>query len=247
MPSIYLSPSTQEFNMYYDGSGSEEYYMNLVADAMMPYLRASGISVKRNTPDMTAASSIAESNRGFYDLHVALHSNAAPESMSGRLRGTDVYYNPANRWSKAFADILEKNLKLIYPNPELVKAVPTDFLGEVLRTNAPAVLIEYAYHDNPEDAEWIKNNIEALAKITVLSITEYFGIPFIEPQPVQVGHVTTTYGNLNVRNRPSLQATIIGSIPSGQEVYVLGKWNNWYVVQYNNLLGFSSADFIKLI
>ena len=35
MPSIFLSPSAQEFNNYYDNSGSEQYYMNLVADATM--------------------------------------------------------------------------------------------------------------------------------------------------------------------------------------------------------------------
>ena len=29
MPIIYLSPSTQEWNMYVTGSGSEEYNMNL--------------------------------------------------------------------------------------------------------------------------------------------------------------------------------------------------------------------------
>ena len=33
MPTIYLSPSTQEFNPY-NGGGNEEYYMNLIADAM---------------------------------------------------------------------------------------------------------------------------------------------------------------------------------------------------------------------
>ena len=54
MPSIYLSPSTQEFNPYVIG-GNEEYYMNLIADAMEPYLYATGISFTRNTPDMTAA------------------------------------------------------------------------------------------------------------------------------------------------------------------------------------------------
>ena len=58
MPRIYLSPSTQEFNPYVIG-GNEEYYMNLIADAMEPYLYASGIAFTRNTPDMTAASSIA--------------------------------------------------------------------------------------------------------------------------------------------------------------------------------------------
>ena len=51
MPSIFLSPSVQEFNEYYDGSGSEEYYMNLIANAMEPYLVASGISFTRNNPN----------------------------------------------------------------------------------------------------------------------------------------------------------------------------------------------------
>ena len=41
MPIIYLSPSTQEANMYVNG-GSEEECMNRLADAMIPYLNASG-------------------------------------------------------------------------------------------------------------------------------------------------------------------------------------------------------------
>lgn len=38
MPKIYLSPSTQDWNPYITGSGSEEYNMNLLADALEPYL-----------------------------------------------------------------------------------------------------------------------------------------------------------------------------------------------------------------
>ena len=56
MPMLFLSPSTQEYNMYYDGSGSEEYYMNLIADMMEPYLSASGITYGRNNPAGTVAS-----------------------------------------------------------------------------------------------------------------------------------------------------------------------------------------------
>lgn len=37
MPDVYLSPSTQDYNPYIIG-GSEKYYMNLLADAMEPYL-----------------------------------------------------------------------------------------------------------------------------------------------------------------------------------------------------------------
>ena len=92
MPSVYLSPSTQEYNPYITG-GTEEYYMNLIADAVEPYLTASGIQYSRNTPSMTAGSSLREANRGNYDLYVAMHSNAAPPSLSGQLTGTDVYYS----------------------------------------------------------------------------------------------------------------------------------------------------------
>ena len=48
MPIIYLSPSTQESNPYITGSGSEEYNMNLLADAMVPYLLSNGIRWSRN-------------------------------------------------------------------------------------------------------------------------------------------------------------------------------------------------------
>ena len=43
MPKIYLSPSTQEGNQYVTGSGSEERNMNLLADALVPYLVSNGI------------------------------------------------------------------------------------------------------------------------------------------------------------------------------------------------------------
>ena len=49
MPTIYLSPSTQEFNEYANGLGTEEEWMNRLADAMEPQLTASGIRFTRNT------------------------------------------------------------------------------------------------------------------------------------------------------------------------------------------------------
>ena len=91
MPKIYLSPSLQEYNPYVDG-GNEEYYMNLIADAMEPYLNSSGIQFTRNEPSQKLSQAIAQSNAGNYDLHLALHSNAAPPALSGQIRGTDVYY-----------------------------------------------------------------------------------------------------------------------------------------------------------
>lgn len=244
MPIIYLSPSTQEFNPYIIG-GTEEEYMNLIADAMIPYLRASGIEYVRNTPDMTAATSITASNAGNYDLHLALHSNAAPPALSGEIRGTDVYFYPTSADGRRAAEIIANNLKYIYPNPEDVRAIATTTIGEVSRTRAPAVLIEFAYHDNQADANWIANNIGDIARNVVLSLTEYFEIPFVEPGPVRVGVVTAD--RVNIRNRPNTTAEVIGSLQEGDRVEVDGESYGWYVVRANGIEGYVSVDFIDLL
>ena len=242
MPRIYLSPSTQEFNFFY-GGGTEEYYMNLIADAMIPYLRSSGIQYTRNTPEMTAASSIAASNSGTYGLHVALHSNAAPEDAPGSRQGGEVFYSPGSIAGRRAAEIIAKNLRDIYPGS--VVTLPTTRLGEVRKTRAPSVLIEFAYHDNPEDAQWIRDNINELAQNVVLSLTEYFGIPFIYPQPPEIGEVEVSSGSyLNIRSRPDYEAEVIAHAPNGAQLTVMGEWQGWYVVNYNGVIGYASAEYI---
>ena len=106
MPIIYLSPSTQDWNMYVTGSGSEEYNMNLLADALVPYLLSNGIRYKRNSPSMTAASSIREANTGWYDLYLALHSNAAPEGRYGEERGIIAFYYPGSTEGRRAAELI---------------------------------------------------------------------------------------------------------------------------------------------
>ena len=95
MPFLFLSPSTQYFNPYVT-TGDERYWMNALADEMMPYLHASGITVTRNDPDGSAAQSIRDSNASRQDFHLALHSNAAPQALAGQLRGVDFYYYPTS-------------------------------------------------------------------------------------------------------------------------------------------------------
>jgi len=181
MPRVFLSPSVQEFNPFING-GSEEEYMNKIADAMIPYLEASGINYGRNNPNLSLAEAINESNRGNYDFHLAIHSNAAAPAYAGKASGTDVYYWYNSILGKEGADIIAKNFKEIYPDPSKVKSVPTSTLRELRRTNAPSALIEVAYHDNIQDANWIKENIDEIGRNLVLSLTEYFGIPFVEPK-----------------------------------------------------------------
>ena len=180
MPSVFLSPSTQQYNLY-AGGGNEEYYANLIADAMIPYLVASGITFGRNNPNGTVTDSIAASNAGNYNFHLAIHSNAAPENLSGMLRGADAYYYRDSNAGRRDAEIIANNLKLIYPIPSRVTVVPTTTLAELRRTKAPAVLIEIAYHDNIEDADWIRNNVGAIGRNLALSVADILGVAFVEP------------------------------------------------------------------
>lgn len=181
MPTVFLSPSTQEFNPYYDGIGNEEYYMNLIADAMIPYLEASGIDVQRNTTADTALTSAQKSNAVNADLHLAIHSNAAPEDLAGRLKGSIVYYYTNSENGRRAADIFANNLSEIYPEPPEVRIIPSTALAELRRTRAPAILIELAYHDNPDDANWIRNNIRDIAKNLAISTADFFAVPFRVP------------------------------------------------------------------
>lgn len=175
MPEIFLSPSTQEYNPFIDG-GNEEYYMNLIADAMEPLLREYGIGFSRNDPEKNVNSSVAQSNAGIYNLHLAIHSNASPPASAGKNRGVQVYYYPGSEQSKRAADIIVNNYKKIYPEPELVRSVPTTTLAEIVRTTAPAVLIETAFHDNREDAAWIRENIDRIAESLAKSTAEFLDI-----------------------------------------------------------------------
>ena len=247
MPNIYISPSTQEYNPYITGSGSEEYWMNRIADAMEPYLRANTIRFTRNTPDMTAASSIAQAARGSYDFYLALHSNASGDGFTeGRQRGIIAFYYPGSAGGQRGAELIAKNLREIYPLPDKVTTRPTTALGEVSRSRFPAVLVEIGYHDNYSDALWLESHVEDVARQLVKALTEYFGLPFIPPMDPKRGTVRLSYGTLNLRAAPSSAGTVIANLPNGAEVTVYGEWNGWYVVQYGDQVGYAAAAYIDV-
>ena len=244
MPLIYLSPSTQEWNSYVTGSGSEEYQMNLLADALEPYLRSNGIQFRRNRPEMTAASSIREANSGYYDFYLALHSNAAPEGQYGEERGIIAFYYPGSTQGQRGAELIAEQLRQIYPLPDLVRAQSTTTLGEVRRSRAPAVLVEIGYHDNADDARWVEGHLDAIAQQLARALTRFFDLPFIEPMEPEDGTVEISSGTLNLRSRPTPTGTVIAHMPNGAPVTVYGEWQGWYVVHYLNYVGYAAAAYI---
>ena len=45
----------------------------------------------------------------------------------------------------------------------------------------PAVLPEFGFHDNPEEAQWLIDNMEAIAEETCKAVCAFFAVPYIAP------------------------------------------------------------------
>lgn len=247
MPSVFLSPSTQEYNLYVTDGRSEEYYMNLIADALEPYLVASGIDFERNDPNLTVGGSVRLSNAGNFDIHLALHSNASPPAHAGEVRGIDVYFREGSASGEAMAQLIVDNMAAIYPLPDLVRIVPNNTLYELRNTRAPAVLAEIGFHDNADDAAWVRDNIDSIARALALSLTQYFGIPLVLPGTVQRGMLTTDGFSVNLRSGPSFGSSVVTTVPNGASLLITGQSGEWYVVDYNGQVGYIYSGYITLV
>lgn len=253
MPNIYLSPSLQSFNNTILGV-SEQYLMGLIADAVEPLLPINGIEYKRNRVGMTLNEVIAESNAGNYDLHIAIHSNAAP--IAGTATGSRIYYFPNSVRGRNMASFLALNFKTIYYDPAKVGIYTSGELAELSRVRAPAVIIETAFHDNLRDAQWIQNNIQNIAEAIVVSICEYFQKPFIQPcmvgnvrgssfsfSKLAYGFICTEESPLNIRSSPG--GSVLFSLPKGTQVVVLSGRSAGYIkIRYNFWEGYASENYL---
>ena len=95
------------------------------------------------------------------------------------------YPNVREDVENALAEIITDRFRDIYPEQELVQKIPTTTLREITRTTTPAVLVEVAYHDEPQDEAWIRDNIDTIARSLVQSLADYFGMEFKEPDATQ--------------------------------------------------------------
>lgn len=172
---VYLSPAAQPWNSYIDGSGSEEYHMRQVANAMLPYLRSYGIDYvlaapKTGTSATQKATLTARANEAKNtgcNLYLAIHSNAGNHSN----RGTRIYYYTPRAESKRIANVIASNY--IYPDKSNILLATNNSLMELYLPSMPNVLVETAFHDNYQDAYWIQANIDGIAQSLAKSVYDY--------------------------------------------------------------------------
>ena len=178
---VYLSPSNQINNIGVSEVGytNERKEMNDLTNYVEKLLKDNNITVYRNEPSGNINRWTQDSTYLGVDLHLAIHSNASEEHTS---YGIETWVNDSNSNMYSLAWLIQNNLySIYYKNDDKLANRGVKYargsLGEVNPNYTPCgILIEVAHHDYLNDAKWIMENKELIAKSIVDAILEYFEI-----------------------------------------------------------------------
>lgn len=164
---VYINPSVQTNNLYINGKGNEATNMNDVARFLKRELdKIEFLEVLYNLDNLPLKKSVDESNKFDADIHLALHTNA------GGGKGSEIYTIKSNDFSKTIYDDFNK---LGDFKKRGIKN--GNHLYEVKNSKAEHVaLMEFLFHDNYEEANWIVNNKELIAKQLAKSIINFVSV-----------------------------------------------------------------------
>ena len=118
--------------------------------------------------DESLAERASSANSWKANIYVSLHSNA------GGGRGCEVYAYSRVAAGAKIARLIYDRLEKITPSADRGVKYNSSFY-ELRATEAPACLVEIAFHDNLDDANFIINNIELIGEEIAKGIKEYFG------------------------------------------------------------------------
>lgn len=178
---IYISPEDRASNVYASSAlwnghtTNEKEQMGRCADYMERGLLRCGSFEVINAQYGNMYDRVKESNNWPADMHVAPHTNG----FNGKAAGTRVHCYPSDR-SRRIGKLIQDRIGPLSPGaPDFL--VEDDRLYELRATRMVAVLPEFAFHDNPADAQWLVDSMERIAEETVQAICEYFGVAYVPP------------------------------------------------------------------
>ena len=196
MPHIYLSPSKQPRNIYFDGKTTEEQSLNVITDHLVEFLKPYDVKITRGGKKKEVADRITEANSLDIHYYLSLHSNA------GGGRGCETYYQVGTNKSNEIR-VASRNLALKLNN-DFAKITTTndrdgdrgikfkrlpdgrDWNMELRGVDAVANLIEIEFHDTKAGSEWILKNQKLIGVTIGQSLVSMFNLklkPVPKPTP----------------------------------------------------------------
>lgn len=192
---IYLSPSSQNANVYATGKTNEQEQCRKIAKACADYLRKAGFEVKDGcSGDMY--SRVTESNKWDADLHVPIHTNAtAKHNVTG---GTQVLLYSLDGERKKVGMAVFDRLSPITPGKSAEKIETKPGFYECKNANALTVYVEAEFHDTKEGSDFIIKNTKQIGEAIAKGICDYYGVKLVAETPKKESNTTSTDGTLYV-------------------------------------------------
>ncbi len=195
MKSLYISPSNQTANLFFDKRHNEAEVMERVSRALVAKLAAYEVKVYQRERNKPTSERMNEANGLAVDYYLSIHSNA------GGGRGAECFHQigvdksaevKAN--SLAFATKVLRQIAAITPsNPNPLdrglkpkqQKDGRDWNMELRGCRMPAILIEVEFHDTPAGSTWILDNVNNIAEALKKAVVEQMGLTLkVVPVPV---------------------------------------------------------------
>ncbi len=175
---IALSPEDRSSNVYhpealYQGRTTNEHeQMCRCADLLEKELLRCGFSVK-NMQYGNMYDRVADGNGWGADLYIALHTNG----FDGTVAGTRVHCYPSDK-SRKIGKLIQDRIAPLSPGTS-ERLVESSGLYELKATKMAAVLPEFGFHDNREEAQWLVDSMDDIARETAKAVCDFFGVIYV--------------------------------------------------------------------
>ncbi|MDR2896237.1 MAG: N-acetylmuramoyl-L-alanine amidase [Propionibacteriaceae bacterium] len=158
MSRVYLSPSNQTANPYSAGNTTEAAQARRIAAACAGALTAAGVDVMvaGEATSINTGARMREANQWGADVYVPIHTDA------GGGHGCTVFCYPGRETNPVVQGVYNAVSTLTPTADRGIRANAS--LMEINRTSMLCVYVEAAFHDNPSDAQWIIDHVDAIGQ-----------------------------------------------------------------------------------
>ena len=173
-----------------DGTYKEWEFTWDMAQRIKPLLEAQGVGVvltktADNYPSLTERANI--SNKSKPDCFVSIHTNAAGEGGWSSASGLEIYTSAGPMTAQR--NVLASGLvNAFHAAGVSLRSEPIkhEMYTVLAKTDAPAALIEYGFHTNKTDVEYLKDTKyrDKLAEATAKGICTYLNVNWKKDEPV---------------------------------------------------------------
>lgn len=173
-----------------DGTYKEWEFTWDMAQRIKPLLEAQGVGVvltktADNYPSLTERANI--SNKATPDCFVSIHTNAYGEGGWSSASGLEIYTSAGPMTAQR--NVLASDLvNAFHAAGVSLRSEPIKhkMYTVLAKTDAPAALIEYGFHTNKMDTEYLKDNKyrDKLAEATANGICTYLNVDWKKDEPV---------------------------------------------------------------